>query len=393
MKVSVPARSGGVSRSQAAKLKASLGGVSFPPLPTTGSSRAHMATGSLSMKTYADVARGRSLELSERKVSPYLAMLADPFPKENVARYPDETIVPTALVHLTTSSVYAIAGDATFFTALSWKATTVADGKGVIIPVQPLATVAGGYDYGAPQTSWEAVSSIDRTLACAARVRLVGLPPNTFLPSGTIYFLQVQQNEFASLLTSLQTYGEGTAIQAVTAGKGFSCTTNEMSKTDGVHISHLPQGPMSFVFSNTGNIVAGEDAPSSNLSSNGVLMVVGFGLNPLQELRFDYVHHVEYVPRFAASGLIATRVEPPSAPARDAIAKGSALLQQSRAGATNLGENPGSTTRGVGALLSTAGKMALGFAPGARPVVSAAAGLSEAIGAPAWLTTAMRSLL
>jgi len=390
-KGSAPQRAA-VSRSQAARLKAALGGASFPPLSSGPVVASPTASGSRA--SYLDVASGRSAELAARKVSPYLKMLADPFPRENAIRYPDETIVPTALTHLAASKTFLVPAEGTVAASLGWKATTVAGGGGCVGAPGPLSSFVTTTDYGLPQASYEPVSTIDRTLACAIRARLIGLPVSTFMPSGTLYFFQVQQHEWLDFVTSLQGVGgETVAIQAVTAGKGFAVTANELSRTDGLHISYLPQGPMSFVFSNTGSVPAGTDLTFSNMSSNGNLLVVGFGMNEGQLLRFDYTHHVEYVPRFAAAGLIQTSVEPPSAPARDAIARGAAYLQQSRSGATTVGENPGATTSGLGRVLQAAGRVAVGMLPGAGAALGAVAGLAEGLGAPSWLTSAARSLL
>jgi len=87
------------------------------------------------------------------------------------------------------------------------------------------------------------------------RTRLVGLPTSTFLPSGTLYFLRIQEAELSATLAALDV-SETAAIQAVTAGKGFSMTVNELSKLDGVILPFLPQGPMSFVFSDNNSVAA-----------------------------------------------------------------------------------------------------------------------------------------
>jgi hypothetical protein len=327
-------------------------------------------------------------------------MLLDPFSREAACRYPDETIVATGLTHLTTSDTFTADPTGTVQTFLRWKVT---DFAATAVPTVSLPTPFGApvryADYGSPQASWLALDSIDRTLAMGIKARVVALPTSTFLPSGTLYFLQVQEAELNSTFVALAA-GEAAAIQAVTAGKGFSMTVNELSKMDGVVLPFLPQGPMSFVFSDRNSIpaaTAGTVAGTSSVvSANPIIVVVGYGLESGLKILFDYAHHVEYVPTTAAAGLIATAVEPPSAAAREGIAKASAIVQSHISGSTSGKEVAPLLSGGdLGGLVGRLGKMAIG-ATGlgglVSPLASAGASVARGLGAPAWLSSALASL-
>lgn len=372
-------------------LKAAMG-VSFPAL---SASPARMAPSS-SMASYASVAAGRAASLAG-DVGGYLGMVVDPHSKERGARYPDETIVPTGMVHLATSVTYTVpAGESTFATQLKWKCDqdglpgAPADLPPIILP-KPVPAPGTWVDYGVPQTSWASLSAVDRTLACGIRVRLIGLPVATFLPAGTLYFIQLQASEVPMA-------SEAAAIQAVTAGKGFSVTVNELSKSDGVTIPFLPQGPMSFVFSDTNSFAAveagipGSLIPAGVVAANGSVIVLGFGMQPGQELRVDYAHHIEYIPRVEAAGLIATSVCPPSSMARDAISRGAQLVQQSLAGATSFSKVAGLVSEFAPSILSSLGRAATGLIPGGAFLARGAAAMAKGFGAPAWLSSALESI-
>jgi len=68
-------------------------------------------------------------------------------------------------------------------------------------------------------------------------------------------------------------------------------TVNELSKLDGVILPFLPQGPMSFVFSDKDSLpaaAAGTSVSGSTVvSANPVLLIVGYGLEAGLKLRFD----------------------------------------------------------------------------------------------------------
>jgi len=353
-----------------------------------------------SYNSYASVASGRAGSLVG-EVAPYLAMVMDPMAKDKASRYPDETIIPTGMVHLASQNTYTVpTGSSTVMTALRWKCDLDNDASAAntspIIVAQPITTgpVLSLTDYGNPQKTWAALSSIDRTLACGIRVRVVALPPATYLPSGTLYFIQMQSME------PLATFAlESACIQAVTAGKGFSVTVNELSKTDGITLPYLPQGPMSFVFSDTnaeapvlaggGNALPGGSLPSTVVSANGSIGVFGYGLQEAMSLRFDYAHHIEYIPLAGAAGLVQTKVEPPSSQARDAISRGAQVIQQSLAGATNASSVAGLVTGGGTAVLQSVARAAVGLIPGASQVIGVAKTAAASLGAPAWLKSAL----
>jgi hypothetical protein len=331
-----------------------------------------------------------------RDVSSYSKMLMDPFARNHLCRYPDETIVPTALVHLTTSVTYTVpTGTSDVRSVLRWKVTDLSVTSAfTYTQPAPVAGASVAADYGTPQAAWSALNAVDRTLGCGIRMRVVGLPTSTFLPSGTAYFLQLQQDEGFGITTEAQ------AIQAVTAGKGFSMTINELSKLDGVNLTFLPQGPMSFVFSDRNSTPAAQagftpSVAAGILSANPNLYVVSFGVQEGLVLRFDYAHAIEYIPGYTAAGVVASQVESPSAAAREGIAKATAMIQDHRSGSTSGSEvasivNPGAL---MGSLASQIGKAAVGMIPGGSAFVAGASQLSKGLGAPPWLTSALSSLM
>lgn len=362
------------------------------------------AGGKGSYASYASVAAGRTSTV-RGKAEPYLAMLMDPQAKDKGVRYPDETIVPTSLVHLASSVTWEVpAGANTVAAGLRWKCSQDSAGGLDVDPIFPpidIPSITGTtawVDYGTPQTTWSSLSAVDRSLALGIRVRVVGLPTSTFLPSGTLYFLQMQMSEFGGLISSTGT--EQDAIQAVLAGKGFSITVNELSKMDGVTLPYLPQGPMSYVFSDTNSEAPASagagaaGAPASTVvSANGLLWIVGFGLQPGQTLRFDYAHHIEYIPRVTAAGLVATRVEAPDQSVREAISRGSQVVQSSLAGATSATNIKPLITGGAAGVIGSVAKAAVGMIPGGSLLVGGASMAAEALGAPQWLKSAIATLM
>lgn len=352
----------GLSRRQLAALK-SDGGAQFPPLR------------SLSFVTQprdeSRLAYGREImsKVGPAGVaSPYLRMVLNPFESEG-RRYPDESIVPTGLVHLQTSSTYTVdaSGAANgFWTYLNWKVTdAVASLHSTILSPIAIGSTPTFSDYGVPQASWRALDSIDRTLACAVRVRLMGLPTSTFVPSGTVYFLQYQPGEVG---TGVDTEAE--CIQAVTARKGFSITLAEIARLGAVHLPFLPQGPMSYVFSASNSYAASgfpDNAASlinSPISPNGGLAVVAYGVQQNVVLRFDYSHHVEYIPKVGSAGLVETRVELPSSAAREFIATGTQNVLSVVAGGTSASDLAPLTSAARSKTLRGSTSPALNFSSG-----------------------------
>jgi len=329
----------GLSRRQAASIRS--GGEQFPPLPKrpTLSLVTRVPSDRAVLRKFTDAVQPRLNEAMRGKASnPYLNMVINPFEAEG-HRYPDDTIVPTAMVKLARSSTFTVdsTGSASgFMSVLGWKVRDYAAGPPAAYTIM-LPSNIGTYslgDYGSPQSAWRAVDYTDRTLALAVRVRVMGLPTSSFLPSGTLYFLQYQPGEiFGSFDT------EAECVNAVTARKGFSITLAEIGKLGQIHCPYLPQGPMSYVFS--GSNASGADGsvaaqPSTTVvSPNGGIIVVGYGLQTGTVLRFDYAHHVEYIPGQSSAGLIETRVQLPSVADREYISHGAQSVMQSIAGGTS----------------------------------------------------------
>jgi len=250
---------------------------------------------------------------------------------------------------------------------------------------------------------------VDRTLACGINVKITGLPPNTFLPAGVIYFLQLQEYEFAGLLGSSPA-SESLFINAVAAGKGFSFTLNELQKMDGATLPYLPQGPMSYTFSDldayapwgsgqmsgaTNGSGASAGTSSGVMSAQPRLVVVGFGVPQGLELTVKYVHHLEYIPTVAASGLIKTEVCSPSMETREGIAKAAQMVQSHLAGRTSardVAQIVSPTASGLAGIATGLGRAAVGMIPGASVFVRGAQALSQGLGAPKWLTSVLSSL-
>jgi len=325
---------------------------------------------------------------------------------EQSIRYPDETIVPTGVVSLQDSVSYQVGSivggvAGTVQATLRWKVVNDDPASALnelpIVSPKPLGTLGGNVPY-AQQAQWLPLSAVDRTLACGIRLRVVGLPPAAFMPSGTVYFLQYQNSEYTDLLASLSGLaGESAARAAVAAKKGFSCTVNEVSKTDGVLLPYLPQGPMSFVFSDTGSAVAtgagmAGGAPSTVVSANGGVLIVGFGLQDGMELRFDFGHIIEYIPRAVAAGLVATAVQPPSAVLRDGISTGAAMIQQHLGGATTLSSIARVVVGGASAAAAAVARGVVASTPGAPLIARGLSAAAESLGAPAWLRSALATL-
>lgn len=382
-------------------------GASFPALTNRVTPKPTVPQG----PSYSDVAAYGSQKTSQVKgLSNYMEMILDPHRStENAVRYPDETIVPTGLVSLQDSITYTVPAEevgtvGTFRTLLRWKvidddvASSYSENP-ILSPIPIGATShTGGTRTYTQQSNWLPLSAVDRTLACGIRLRMVGLPTSTFMPSGTVYFLQYQNVELSDFNAGLITDGESYARAAVAAKKGFSCTINELSKTEGVTVPYLPQGPMSFVFSDSNTAasaiagIVGAGVSSTVVSANGGVMVVGFGLQPGSILRFDYGHVIEYVPRAKAAGLIQTAVQPPSSAMRDSISHGAAMVQQTISGATSLSSIAKVVAGGAMQAAAAVAKSVVASVPGGSAVVRGLAGMAEGLGAPSWLKSALNAL-
>lgn len=401
----------GVSRRTAAKMSAKVrGGVEFPPL----TNRANPTPVPRSGPSYADVTTyGQSKVGQVKGLTSYMEMILDPHRSaEDACRYPDETIVPTALVSLQDSITYSVPAttsvtqvSGTLITALKWKVTKDDSGTETIseLPItrpqlmdtsfNPLQDSNQAYTQQGP---WLTLSSTDRTLAAGIRIRTVGLPVSTFMPSGTVYFIQYQNQEIKDLVFGLSGQGESVARAAVAAKKGFSMTVNELSRTEGVTIPYLPQGPMSFVFSDSGTSAAanaGAYTASTVVSANGGLLIAAFGLQVGQSLRLDYGHVIEYIPRSTAAGLIQTAVQPPSSSMRDSISAGAAMIQQNISGATSLSSIAQVVAGGALTAAANVAKGVVNSIPGGQALASGAHALAKGLGAPSWLTSALNSLV
>jgi len=345
-------------------------------------------------------------------------MVLNPFRDEGY-RYPDETIVPTGMVHLVDSVTWTMPSTGStgnFTTALQAKPVRTTSNGGppipapgqpnpfTISPPNPFAVGTGlspipTSDYGANQTSWANLSAIDRTLASAIRVRMVGLPPSQFMPAGSLYFLQLQREEFFQIAApgGLQDYnGEALAMQMVTAGKGFVVTVNELNHSDGVCMPLLPQGPMSYVFSDTdsyGAAYSGATAGTSTVvSAPPYIVVVGYGIPPGSVLRFDYTHWIEYIPETTAAGLISTAVCPPSYQEREAVSRVAQTVQSQIAGKSSIRDVAGLLSDNSAVAAGTLARSALGMMPGGSAIASILGSGARSLSAPGWLGAALRAM-
>jgi hypothetical protein len=366
----------------------------------------------------------------------YLQMLLKPSDKTLGTKYPDDCIVPTAMVHLATRTTYAVPpSESTFVSLLYGKVLKINDPPPVGYTMPSLAYTSGSIfypapntmatsfttfptDYGAPQATWTSLSAVDRTLAAGIFMEVTALPVSTFMPSGTIYCLQIQDDEIPTFdpAVLLGPVTEAQCIQAVTASKGFSITVNELSKMSGVTLPLLPQGPQSFVFSDTNakatrgaatrleyvggatSLVPPPGAPGgytvyagSAVASIPNLIVLGFGLQEGMELRFEYAHHIEYVPRLEAAGLIEPSPCLPSTTTRETISRAVSSVQTAVFGSSSAGSVApvlGGTSN-VARVAGLAVKGALSLIPGGGILGKLASGaISSWGGAPQWLKTA-----
>jgi len=294
----------------------------------------------------------------------YFSMVIDPLDRAKSSRYPDETIVPTGMVHFARSITYIVENAGTVLTGLQSKILPTNAGA-ILGPAEAGRGSMVQEDYGLPEGVWRNVTEIDRTLAMGIRVRPVGLPPNTFMPGGTLYFIQAQRDELLAIGYATEEY----CVQAVVAGKAFSLTFQEVMDAGEVHIPLLPQGPMSYVFSDSGAVTT--QSTGQAVAAGGYVFVLGFGLTNGQAIRFDYAHHVEYIPSVGAAGLVTTSVQPPSVVEREA-----ATIAVQRYATAIQGSSSGNNIRNVQS--STVDRFfdtVQAVAGAANPFISAAAGL------------------
>lgn len=428
-----------MSRRTRAALKSALASrVTFPPLPKRISKAALSGAGlPRGGPSYAQALSSIKGKASERGTAEaYMEMVLKPTDRTKSVRYPDDCIVPTALTHLMARTTYVVpVGETTVITLLYGKVLSVESppapgftrpqisyASGTFVPPAPnIPTTSfdpSAKDYGGPQDIWESLSAVDRTLAAGIQVEVIALPATTFMPSGTIYCLQIQDLEVQQFdpATTLGPVTEDLCIQAVTANKGFSITVNELQKMGGVVLPLLPQGPQSYVFSDTnspptrgsassfefvgGSSILTPPPQSYVVWSGGAvatmpnLVILGFGLQPGLELRFEYAHNIEYIPRIGAAGLLDVKACMPSTALRETISKSVAAVQANVQGSTSAGSvapvlGGGSNVARVAAM---AVKGALSVIPGGGLLGSLAKGAADVFGAPAWLKSAISIL-
>ena len=182
-----------LSRRAGARLRAALASESaFPPLPARAarsigaSLPAAAGAGALApaVKAWVDAARssGRT-----KLGDDFLAMMLNPIDKSLGVRWPDETLQPTALVHLESRVSFDTSALGEFQTGLFVRPMTVTNAgadhtafaNGTMFNPGDFA-IAGGWtanllDYGTPHTTWAALSAQDRTVAAGINIRIRGL--------------------------------------------------------------------------------------------------------------------------------------------------------------------------------------------------------------------------
>lgn len=262
--------------------------------------------------------------------------MTDPF-NNFTSRYPDETIIPTAVSNLTNTVTYTA-------TTAQW-ATMLACNAAPLPIYQPAAftgAAGGGWSpstvsFGANQTTLYGFTAATRVLAAGVRVRIAGLPTSTFMPAGTVYLLQLEADSSDAFTTYLdQTIvggGETAAINAVREGKGFCFTMQELVNSDGIHLPLLPRGPSSFLM-NKPNL-AGYGAGSSLNMPQPMLFAVCYGGQIGTVIKLDYVVHHEFIPNSGAGGLLPVAVVTPDTQGRDSIHKSAAQLGNNIGGQTS----------------------------------------------------------
>jgi hypothetical protein len=293
--------------------------------------------------------------------------LLDPFSAiQGDVRYPDETITKTAIVQMQQRqgaqcdspgkalNGWLVARLMIKQGGLNYSGSSVwgvgwdgENGQGNVgSPGDSQYFMRGGY--GDTSNTWGKGSAIDRTLAAGIRVKLNGMPSNTFQPSGTLYAWQVQTNELNPVNTI---FSEAQARQMIEAGKGFMINLAEVNQMDGITLPYCPQGPMSYVFSDSDNPryqatnIDGGDLTGggwngyagATVSHLPCLEIMVFGAQEGTTLSIDFGHIVEYIPRVTLAGIITTKAKMPDVGWRQAAGGVISALAQTIGGQTSPG--------------------------------------------------------
>lgn len=271
-------------------------------------------------------------------------MVVNPFEASHTCRYPDETIIPTAVAAFNSAISYTVPAAGNVIAALNVglsNYSTTASQQPIFSPVSFTAgTYTAAYtNYGTAQTTFANLACSDRTVAAGLRVKVLGLPASTFVASGTFYFIQADGGPSdPDTLYINATTGETNCINGVLAGKGFSVAAQELLG-EGLHIPYFARGANSFIFKDVnlpdsnalqGTIGATNPLTAGILQADPRLIIVGYGLQTGAILRFEYTTHVEYVPLPGSAGLTNNVVEHPDIVKRQtihsAIANASSLV-------------------------------------------------------------------
>jgi len=184
----------------------------------------------------------------------------------------------------------------------------------------PSTTAATAYDYAAPQTALQGLTTRDRTLAFGINLTMTSNPANSFLPPGNVYFLVIEANELLATMNSLSLSaiaGENTARNLVAARKGFKVTAEQLrSMPGGAVIGSSPDGT-ALAFSDTYSLTAGTAGTEINnnsgaistysaqiISSPASMVVACYGFAAGEQVCATIRHHIEYFPDSAASFLV-----------------------------------------------------------------------------------------
>lgn len=346
---------------------------------------------------------------SSRVVRDFIAQLINPW-SPNAVRLPDCSITPTAVFKLFANRTYTVAsvpnqtqllfglhsrlcqyGPVATVTDL----ITPADGAARTLPPYsynpgnilsglqfnpasisgPFSNLSGntdawGDDFGAQQTTLTSYIASYRVLSMGVRVRVVGLPPSTFLTPGKIYFAQVRCEQSDMPVTeqefvTLERLGRGThvSMDAVreAGSKTYFCSPDGPEKfhmstnfvmPPGMYIAGSAPGPTIGhryfprlgvtstlgVFGNLYNsIIPYDSSPVTNDTADSacadgtyVIIVGVFGSQPGVVLEVDYALNGEYIPTKTAPPGIDTAVQVPSALAMDKIFTAAALATEVR---------------------------------------------------------------
>jgi len=266
--------------------------------------------------------------------------------------------------------------------ALDMFAPTPASAVSTISPIgiSPAPNqVAWGDDYGSELARWLPLQAAYRTTACAVRVRVIGLPTNTFLSPGKIYFLQLKWRADEVPMS------EQDLVDLERLGRGSHVSLDQVRENGSKTLFYVPDSPDKFRMSsatlpapgvflettNTGAQVLGKKvfpwmrdvltdyvntAParwvvpydpnatyggsSSSTSETydlqnaadeeAILAIYYVGSQDGVVLEVDYAHVVEFIPTTEAAGIITTDICLPNSQARDAILTASGMAARLR---------------------------------------------------------------